>query len=125
MKRSAIFRLALVTMAVIALERADGGSAVAMDIQRGHVVYSFGHAKAVAIQRALDMGQRLYGPQVKLVAATDVKGYGAIAVASKGTGSVIGIALGKRSMAEADRLAIAHCLQSGGSDPMVRWRFRG
>jgi hypothetical protein len=42
------------------------------------------------------------GVNVKIVAATDVTGYGAIAVARKERGSVIGAALGRQSPADAE-----------------------
>jgi hypothetical protein len=58
MKRSALFRLALVGMTVLALQRANAGSAV-VHSPEGHTVYSFGHPMAIAIQRALEVA-RLY-----------------------------------------------------------------
>jgi hypothetical protein len=69
---------------------------------------------------------RLYGwTNARIVAATDVGGYGAIAVARKGKDSVIGIKLGRPSHADADKRAIEQCLKADGTDVQVRWRFNG
>jgi hypothetical protein len=124
MTRNAIFRLILVGMTVAALQRLEAGSAVAYAIG-GHAVYSFGHPKAVAIQRAMETA-RLYGwTNARIVAATDVGGYGAVAVARKGKGSLIGVTLGRPSQADADQRAIEKCLTAGGTDVQVRCRFNG
>jgi hypothetical protein len=124
MKRSTVFRLALATVAAPAIGNASAGSAVAWD-GHGHVVYSYGHPKEIAMQRALDMGFSLYGTSVRLVGATDVIGYGAIAGARKGTGSVIGVTLGRPSLADAENRAIEKCLKAGGTAPKVRWIWHG
>jgi hypothetical protein len=125
MKRSAIFRLALGCMTVAALQHVEAGSAVAND-GLVHTVYSFGHAKAVAIQRSMEMA-RLYGwTDARIIAATDKTGYGAIAVAAhKGGDSVVGVSIGNGSQAEADTKAIENCLKANGFDARVRWRFKG
>ena len=64
---------------------------------------------------------------VRIVAATDIAGYGAIAVAlhPNGRGSILGVALGKRSATEADNLAIEQCLKAGGTHPKIIEGFRG
>src|SRR5438552_11718701 len=100
MKKNALFRLALVGVAVVALQNANAGSAVTTD-GHGHLVYSYGHPKEIAIQRALEMSRQRYGTNVRLLAASDVTGYCAIAVARKGSGLVNGIALGRPSRADA------------------------
>jgi hypothetical protein len=124
MKRSARFRLALLIVAVVATQKANAGWAVTTD-GHGHLVYSYGHPKEIAKQRAFEMSRRLYGTNVKLIAASDVTGYGAIAVARKGTGSVVGVSLGRPSRADAENRAIEKCLIAGGTDPRIRWRWRG
>ena len=124
MKRTSLFRLLLAGLAVIAIQRASAGSAVAYDF-RGHTVYSFGHPKAVEIHRALDLARRHGWADARIIAASDVTGYGAIAVARKGHGSVLGAALGRPSRADAEHRAIEVCLKGGGTDPKVRWEFRG
>jgi predicted transcriptional regulator len=123
--RSMIFRLVLVGMAVAALQRVQAGSAVATD-GHGHTVYSSGHPKSVAIQRAMETA-RLYGwTDARIVAATDVTGYSAIAVGSKGkNSSVLGIVLGHASREDAEKSAIEECFEAGETDVQVRWRFNG
>jgi hypothetical protein len=99
-----------------------------MDIQHGHIITSRGQlTKEIAIQHALTTARERYGANVALIAASDVDGYCAIAVAlkPKGPGTLVGISLAKRSQAEADSLAIAHCVKAGGVDPMVKWRWHG
>ena len=77
-------------------------------------------------QRALAVACLKYGTEGRIVAAIDVSGYGAIAVAwlPNGHGSIVGISLGKRSATEADTLAIEKCLKAGGINPQVKWAFR-
>jgi hypothetical protein len=126
MKRCVIFLLAMAGLAGGFLSNADGGSAVAF-APPSHLVSMFGHPKDVSIQRALEEGRRRYGPNVKLLAATDVTGYGAVAIARhpNGQGSIIGVALGMRSATEADTVAIQKCLRAGGTHAEVRWAWRG
>jgi hypothetical protein len=126
MKKNALFRLALVSTAVVAMQNANAGSAVATD-SHGHNVYSYGHPKEIAKRRALDMGRREGWVNLRIVAATDITGYGAIAVARhpNGQGSILGVALGKRSATEADNLAIEQCLKAGGTHPKIIGGFRG
>jgi hypothetical protein len=124
MKRSTLFRLALLSIVVVASQNANAGSAVTTD-GHGHLVYSYGPPKEIAMQRALEMSRRLYGADVRLLAATDVTGYCAIAVARKGSGLVNGIALGCPSRADAQHRAIELCLKGGGTDPKVRWEWHG
>ena len=124
MKRSARFGLALLSLVIAAIGHANAGSAVAW-APHGNVVYSYGHPKTVAIQRALEMARLRGGVNVKIIAATDVTGYGAIAVARKGRGSVIGAALGRPSLADAEKRAIEVCLKGGGTDPEIKSRWKG
>jgi predicted transcriptional regulator len=125
MMRSIIFRLVLVGMTVAALQRVQAGFAVATD-GRGHTVYSSGHPKAVAIQRAMETA-RVYGwTDARIAAATDVTAYSAIAVGSKGkNSSVLGIVLGRASREDVEKRAIEECFKAGGTDVQVRWRFNG
>ena len=64
---------------------------------------------------------------VGTLAATDVRGYGAIVVARhpNGHGSVIGAALGKPSARDAANVAIDECRRLGGSDPKILRTFKG
>jgi hypothetical protein len=122
MKRSAIFLL--VGMAVVAAQNVRGGSAVAIS-PHNQMATSCGYPKEIAKQRALDIARSRYGANVRILAATDRTGYCAIAVAAKGRGSVVGVALGRPSSREAEHLAIEQCIKAGGTDPKVRWRFKG
>jgi hypothetical protein len=126
MKRNVLFRLALVTMTVGAMRTAEAGSAVVWD-GGSHVVYSYGHPVEIAKKRALEMASAKDWVNVRIVAASDINGYGAIAVAlhPNGRGSLIGISLGNRSATEANTLAIAQCLKAGGTKATVKSKFRG
>jgi hypothetical protein len=125
MTKRMLSRLVLVAMTVLALQRVEASSAVAND-GHGHTVYSTGQpTKAIAIQHALLTARQRYGTDARIVAATDVTGYSAIAVARKGRGSILGITLGRPSQADADNRAIGKCLKAGGTDVQVRWRFNG
>ena len=124
MKRSARFPFALLGMAVLAVQNATAGSAVAIS-PHDQMATSCGYPKEVAEQRALEIAHRRYGAGVRILAATDIYGYGAIVVAHKGKGSVIGVALGHPSPLEAEHRAIEQCLKVGGTNPKVRWEFKG
>jgi len=121
MKRSAIFLLGLATLLA---QNITAGSAVAWD-GHGHVLSSVGYSVSVAKERVLKIAHQRYGANARIVAFTDLDGYGAIAVAAKGSGSVIGIALGKRSATEANFLAIRRCSEAGGTNPKVIRAFKG
>jgi hypothetical protein len=125
MKESAFFWLALLSLAVLAAQNVMAGSAVAIG-PHNQLVYSYGHPKEIDKERALELARQRYGPDVKILAASDVAGYGAIAGARHPNGNrVIGAALGHASPMEAEHRAIELCLKAGGLDPKVRWRFRG
>jgi hypothetical protein len=125
MTKSMIFRLALVGITMLVIQRANAASAVATDFH-GHTIYSTGQlTKAIAIQHALETARQRYGAGVRIIAATDVKGYGAIAVASKGNRSVLGAALGHPSLADAEKQAIEICLKGGGVNPRVIQQWNG
>jgi hypothetical protein len=125
MNKSARMGLAvLLGLSALAVQNAHGGAAVAHG-SNGHLVASVGQSVDVVKQRAIDICRRKGGINVRIIAATDVFGYGAIAVAAKGTGSVIGVALGKRSATEADAIAIDQCLKAGGSAPKIIRAWKG
>ena len=118
MTRIAIFRLALVCMTVVAIQRANAASAVAIG-SNGYLSSAARSSLEDAKQRALEICRSHGGIDVRLVASSAGTGYCAIAVGRKGHGVVYGIALGKRSATEADTLAIDHfqtslfsCLQA-------------
>jgi hypothetical protein len=122
MKSYAIFLL--LGMAILAAQKGRAGSAVAIS-PHNQMVYSYGHPKEIDEQQALGLARSRYGSNVRILAATDVTGYGAIAVAAKGRGSVVGVALGRPSSRDAQHLAIEQCVKAGGANPKVKWRFRG
>jgi hypothetical protein len=91
----------------------------------GHLVHSAGYPVEVAKERALRICRLRYGVPPRLLASTDVVGNGAIAVARRQSGWVIGISLGRPSPADAENRAIEKCLKAGGVNPKVRWGFKG
>ena len=96
MKRGAKMRFAvLLGLVTLALQQAKAGSAVASD-GNGHYYYSYGHSKEVDEQKALEFARLNNGPNVRILAATDLAGYCAIAVAAWGErGSLCGIGRGR------------------------------
>jgi hypothetical protein len=125
MKETVLFRLTLIGLVTAALYNANAGSAVGTD-GLGHNIYAFGRPVEMAKQKVLERARR-NGWNVRIIASTDQTGYGAIAIAlhPNGHGSLIGVALGRRSATEADTLAIELCVKAGGTNPKVRWGFRG
>jgi len=124
-RTSTFFRIALLALAVLAAKEAEAGSAVAIG-PHNQMAASCGYPKEIAEQRALELARHRYGPNVRLLAAIDVTGYGAIAVARHPNGNwVAGVSLGRPSAADAANQAIEQCRKVGGIDPKVRWRFRG
>jgi hypothetical protein len=126
MKRSALLLLALIGLVPLALQDAQAGAAVALG-PHNQLATAYGGPVDREMARALAVAHRKYGANVRIIAASDVTGYGAIAVAThpNGYGSIIGVSLGNKSATEADTLAIKHCLEAGGTKPRVRWGFRG
>jgi hypothetical protein len=124
MKRNSFFQLFLLSLVVLAAQNAKTGSAVVWD-GHGHVVSYHGSRVDEATRRALELAHSHFGGEFRLLASTDLNGYGAVAIAAKGTGTVIGVALGKRSATEADALAIDHCLKAGGTAPKVIKAWKG
>jgi hypothetical protein len=125
MKKTALFLFVLLGFGSVTPQDASAGSAVAMEPRHGKLVSSYGHSKQVAMERALETARRLYGAQVRIIAATNVTGYCAIAVARHGDKAIVGVALGRRSATEADSLAIEQCLKAGGTNPRIISGWRG
>jgi hypothetical protein len=123
MIRGAILPFALLSL-VISVESTHASSAVA-HASNSHLVASIAPSVEVAKRRAVETCRRQGGVNVEIIAATDRFGYGAIAVAARGTGSVIGVSLGNRSASEADLLAIQRCLKMGGKSPRVIRAWKG
>jgi hypothetical protein len=124
MRRWVLSQLFLLSLVAFVAQNASGGSAVAWD-GHGHLVSFHGYPVDEAKRRALETARRYYGRNIRLIASTDIFGYGAIAVAAKGSGSVIGVALGKRSASEADLLAKKYCLNAGGTGPKIIKAWKG
>jgi hypothetical protein len=126
MKKNALFRLALIGVIGLAIQNTNAGSAIALG-PNNQLVRSAGFPVEVAKQHALAEARRKFGPSARIVAACDLTGYGAIAVARhpNGIGWIICVSLGKRSATEAETLAIQKCLEMGGKNPRVRWGFWG
>jgi hypothetical protein len=118
-----IFLSFVVGFAAVSMEGANAGSAVAWD-QHGHIFYTFGESRNKAEEHVLNLSRKDRS-NAKLIGSTDIVGYGAIAVARRGTGSVIGISLGRPSPADAENRAIEKCLKAGGINPKIRWGFKG
>ena len=125
MKKKTVFRLLLLGFLALALQSTNAGSAVAL-APHNQMVTSYGHPKEIAKQRALEEARPKYGNNVRILAASDVTGYGAIAVARVANGNwLIGVSLGKRSATEAETLAISYCRKAGGINPQIKSAFRG
>jgi hypothetical protein len=122
MKR--ILLLALMGFTAALMQNTNAGSAVAWD-HHGHMFYTCGESQKDAEEHVLYLCRRKGGVDAKLIGSTDAVGYGAIAVARRGSGSVIGISLGRPSPADAENRAKEKCLRAGGINPKVRWGFKG
>jgi hypothetical protein len=124
MNGRAVLRLALLGLVGALIQNTSAASAVASD-GCGHmetvVAYSLRQAKDLALDRC----RRRYGPNARIFAASDVVGYGAIAVGRLGTHSVVGVSLGRPSPADAENRAKVRCLKAGGIDPKVKWGWFG
>jgi hypothetical protein len=123
-KKRIVARLAFLGCVCISMQSTEAGSAVAWD-GHGHLGASAGYPLKEAKQRALERCRRNGGINPRIVGATNTIGNGAIAVARRGSGSIIGISLGRPSPADAENRAIQKCLKAGGVNPKVRWGFKG
>ena len=123
MIRGAILPFTLLGLAMF-IENSRASSAVA-HASNSHLVASIAPSVEVAKRRAVEICRRQGGVNIQIIAATNTFGYGAIAVAARGTGSVIGVSLGNRSATEADFLAVQHCLKMGGKSPRVIRAWKG
>jgi hypothetical protein len=124
MRKSTFSRLALLGLVGVLIHNASGGSAVAWD-GHGHLGISAGYSLGEAKQRALARCRRNGGVNPRILSATDVIGDGAIAVARRGTGSIIGVSLGRPSPTDAQNRAIKKCVGAGGTNPKIISGFKG
>jgi hypothetical protein len=126
MKKSALFLLIAGAFAAATLTNANAGSVVVWDGGK-HVGTSFGHPLEVSKQRALADAQRHGWQHVRIIGTSDVTGYGAIVVARhpNGVGALIGVSLGNQSKSKAVAMATDLCKRAGGTDPHVKYSFKG
>jgi hypothetical protein len=124
MKRVTFF--CIVWTVFLTVEKANAGAAVAA-APHLQLATSYGGTIQQVTQRALSVARKKYGGNVRILAATDRTGFGAVAVARppNGVGWIVGVALGRRSATEADALAIEQCRKAGGIKPKVKWGFWG
>ena len=59
------------------------------------MVNSYGHPDAMTVEKAMAGARHLYGPNVKLLAATNVTSYCAVGVATHGSKALVAATLGK------------------------------
>jgi hypothetical protein len=121
---SAVMPLLFVLLADVLIQSAGAASAVAWD-GHFHMVSSYGGSLKEVERQALDRCRRRYGPGAKILDASDVRGYGAIAVARLGARWIIGVSLGRRTATESEMLAKEKCLKAGGTNPKVKWGWFG
>jgi hypothetical protein len=128
MRRSMLFWLVLTGTVVVAMQRANASSAVAIDPD-GHLTRAYDPTatEEAARHRALELAVHHGWTGARILASTGRFGYCAIALARKGNGPAgfVGVSLGRPSQAEADRRAIASCVKAGGTNPKVYARFKG
>ena len=126
MKAGARMRLAvLLGLFALVAQSASAGSAVAWD-GHGHVFSPVGYSVNVAKQRAIEIAHQRYGGSFKLLAYSDVAGYGAIAIArnGRGSGSVIGVTLSGASAPEVENRSLEKCRNAGGINPKIIRTFK-
>jgi hypothetical protein len=126
MEKTSLFWLALIALGTAAIQNSSAGSAVAWDGQ-GHYSTAYGGPVKREKERALQTAYHKGWKTAKIIAATDMPGYGAIAIARhpNGYGSVDAVVIGKRSATEASTLAIERCLKAGGTNPQIKWAWKG
>jgi hypothetical protein len=127
MRNRVVTRLAVLSLSVVFVQSAGAGSAVAIgnDGQHTFIVKSFGLPRRLAVEHVIDICRRKGDRNARLVASSDVVGYGSIAVGRRGAVWVVGVSLGRRSASESDVRAIRACVKAGGINPKVKWGFRG
>jgi hypothetical protein len=122
-KRLLITMLALMS---VSMHIANAGSAVAFEPRSGKMVNSTGHPEREAIQRAMAGARHLYGPNVRILAATNVTGYCAVGVAGRvGKTVIVGAALGRPSATDARAIVLDQLYKAGGIKPKIISRWRG
>lgn len=121
-----IFKLSIfVVLFIVSSYQVKAQSAVYFCTETGAYGFAYGYnsiqeAKNAAYDACKDYG----GTSPTLVTATAQKGYGAIAIGTDSDGnSVIGVALGYRTLSEARAEALRVCENSGGGDAEIKKTF--
>lgn len=125
MKTTALFPWGLIALTCIAIQHANAGSAVAIELRHGKMVNSYGKPEAVAIEKAMAGARQLYGANVKLLAATNETGYCAVGVATHGNKALVATALGRKSKSEAQTLVLEELARAGGTTPKIIAQWKG
>ena len=127
MKTMTLFLAVLTGLLCVTGNNASAGAAVAWDGTSGNLATAYGGPVKREMARALETARHRYGANFRILAATDVTGYGAIAVARQpsGHGYIVGVVLGKKSHTEAVTIAVNDCLRAGGLHPVVKWAWEG
>jgi hypothetical protein len=129
-EKSCFFCICFLRLASGSIQNASGASALAMGETRGGPIYSLGsgwslrEAQQRAIRRAWEHGLKYGIDSVRIVATSDVGGYGAVAVSGFRKSRVFGVAFGYRSSIEAEKRALEDCRKKGGNDPRIKWSFK-
>jgi hypothetical protein len=119
MKTNALILFALLGWMAVCIQRANAGSAVAIEPHHGRMATAYGGAVLREQQRALANARRLYGPGVKLLASTDEPGYCVVGTAQKGDRVVISVSLAQKSAAAAKTNVLAELAKAGGVTPRI------
>ena len=117
------FLLALLGCGGMTLQSVSAGSAVAMEPRHGNLA-AYGGPIQRDKQRALAEGCRRYGPDVRIIAASDVTGYGAIAIARFG-GSNCWSCIGQNFQNGGRYRGDRGVSEGRGVNPQVKWSWRG
>ena len=107
MEKVSFLTLALIGLAEIATQHTNAGSVVSSD-SHGHNIYVCGHPEKICEKMAFDEATRRGWANERIIAFTDIAGYGAIATARhpNGYGSMIGVALSAFSFLIAMQLTV-------------------
>jgi hypothetical protein len=119
MTKNATHLLVLSSLFVFGLTNANTGSAVAIEPHHGNLTTAYGGPVLREEQRALRHARQLYGKNVKLFAASDVSGYGAVGVAGHGNKALVAAALGRKSAAEAQSIVLSQLVKAGGTNARI------
>ena len=118
-KSGAVILCAFLALIAVGIQRANAGSAVAIEPHHGNLTTAYGGPVLREEQRALRHARQLYGKNVKLFAASDVSGYGAVGVAGHGNKALVAAALGRKSAAEAQSIVLSQLVKAGGTNARI------